>query len=81
VPFFSNSQSACCEPAQKGCLALNNLGRTDTWSILRMVERYAHVDDAELARAVRITAAHRSGHTNGHSDVGDGRTCGSEKVR
>jgi integrase len=28
------------------------------WSSLRMVERYAHVDDAELARAVRITHAH-----------------------
>lgn len=25
------------------------------WTSLRMVERYAHVDDAELARAVRIT--------------------------
>ncbi len=28
------------------------------WSSLRMVERYAHVDDAELARAVRITQQH-----------------------
>lgn len=28
------------------------------WSTLRMVERYAHVDDAELARAVRLTHAH-----------------------
>jgi integrase len=28
------------------------------WSSLRMVERYAHVDDAELARAVRITHNH-----------------------
>jgi hypothetical protein len=28
------------------------------WSSLRMVERYAHVDDAELARAVRITHSH-----------------------
>jgi hypothetical protein len=28
------------------------------WSTLRMVERYAHVDDAELARAVRITHNH-----------------------
>ena len=27
------------------------------WSTLRMVERYAHVDDAELARAVRLTHA------------------------
>jgi len=28
------------------------------WSTLRMVERYAHVDDAELMRAVRVTAQH-----------------------
>jgi integrase len=28
------------------------------WSTLRMVERYAHVDDAELARAVRLTRSH-----------------------
>ncbi len=28
------------------------------WTSLRMVERYAHVDDAELARAVRITHSH-----------------------
>ena len=28
------------------------------WSSLRMVERYAHVDDAELARAVRVTQNH-----------------------
>ena len=28
------------------------------WSSLRMVERYAHVDDAELARAVRVTHNH-----------------------
>jgi hypothetical protein len=28
------------------------------WSTLRMVERYAHVDDAELARAVRVTHNH-----------------------
>ena len=28
------------------------------WSSLRMVERYAHVDDAELARAVRVTHSH-----------------------
>ena len=28
------------------------------WTSLRMVERYAHVDDAELARAVRITHTH-----------------------
>jgi integrase len=39
------------------------------WTSLRMVERYAHVDDAELARAVRITHEHtegaREGITNG----------------
>src|SRR5207248_7962503 len=28
------------------------------WTTLRMVERYAHVDDAELTRAVRITHTH-----------------------
>jgi site-specific recombinase XerD len=28
------------------------------WSTLRMVERYAHVADAEMARAVRVTAEH-----------------------
>jgi len=32
-------------------------------SKLRMVERYAHVDDAELARAVRITHAHTEAAT------------------
>ena len=33
------------------------------WSTLRMVERYAHVDDAELARAVRVTHAHTEAAT------------------
>src|SRR4051812_36825956 len=33
------------------------------WSTLRMVERYAHVDDAELAKAVRITHAHTDAAT------------------
>ena len=33
------------------------------WSTLRMVERYAHVDDAELARAVRVTRAHTEAAT------------------
>jgi hypothetical protein len=33
------------------------------WSTLRMVERYAHVDDAELARAVRLTHAHTKAAT------------------
>jgi integrase len=28
------------------------------WSSLRMLERYAHVNDAELARAVHVTQAH-----------------------
>jgi integrase len=28
------------------------------WSSLRMLERYAHVSDAELARAVQVTHAH-----------------------
>lgn len=35
------------------------------WSTLRMVERYAHVDDAELARAVRITHSHTEGAAAG----------------
>ena len=34
------------------------------WSSLRMVERYAHVDDAELQRAVRITHTHADAATN-----------------
>jgi site-specific recombinase XerD len=33
------------------------------WSSLRMVERYAHVDDAELARAVRMTQQHTEAAT------------------
>ena len=33
------------------------------WSSLRMVERYAHVNDAELARAVRVTHAHAEAAT------------------
>ena len=28
------------------------------WTSLRMVERYAHLDDAELQRAVRLTHNH-----------------------
>ena len=35
------------------------------WSSLRMVERYAHVDDAELARAVRVTHNHTERATEG----------------
>jgi hypothetical protein len=33
------------------------------WSSLRMVERYAHVDDTELQRAVRITHTHADAAT------------------
>ena len=33
------------------------------WSTLRMVERYAHVDDAEFARAVRIARTHTEAPT------------------
>jgi site-specific recombinase XerD len=33
------------------------------WSSLRMVERYAHVTDEELQRAVRITHAHTEAAT------------------
>jgi integrase len=35
------------------------------WTSLRMVERYAHVDDAELARAVRVTHQHAETATQG----------------
>lgn len=35
------------------------------WSTLRMVERYAHVDDAELARAVRLTHNHTDAASQG----------------
>jgi hypothetical protein len=47
------------------------------WSTLRMVERYAHVDDAELSRAVRVThnhaeeaskMDHKTDHTGGAGD-------------
>jgi len=33
------------------------------WTSLRMVERYAHADDAEHARAVRVTHAHTEAAT------------------
>ena len=43
------------------------------WTSLRMVERYAHLDDAELHRAVRLTHNHaeaaKQGGTQG--DTGD----------
>jgi hypothetical protein len=32
--------------------------QTIGWSSLRMLERYAHVNDAELPRAVQVTHAH-----------------------
>ena len=34
------------------------------WSSLRMVERCAHVNDAELARAVRVTHEHTNAAIN-----------------
>jgi integrase len=42
---------------------------TGGWSTLRMVERYAHVDDAELQRAVRVTHAYADGSTCGTTDA------------
>jgi hypothetical protein len=35
------------------------------WSTLRMVERYSHLDDAELQRAVRLTHNHTEAATAG----------------
>jgi hypothetical protein len=40
------------------------------WSSLRMVERYAHVDDAELARAVRVTRNHTEEVMRGGTKAG-----------
>jgi len=34
------------------------------WSTLRMVERYAHVTDEEILRAVRVAYSHAEGATN-----------------
>ena len=34
------------------------------WSSLRMVERYAHVTDEEILRAVRVACSHAEGATN-----------------
>jgi integrase len=46
------------------------------WTSLRMVERYAHLDDAELQRAVRVThnhtAAAQQGGTAGDTATGTG---------
>lgn len=42
------------------------------WSSLRMVERYAHVDDAELARAVRVTRNHTEEAIRGGTKRGTG---------
>ena len=39
------------------------------WSSLRMVERYAHVTDEELLRAVRLAHTHTEGATNGATAV------------
>ena len=41
----------------KGGVSLRAVQTIGGWSTLRMVERYAHFDDAELARAVRVTHA------------------------
>jgi hypothetical protein len=44
------------------------------WTSLRMVERYAHLDDAELQRAVRLTHNHteaaQQGDTKGDTATG-----------
>ena len=44
------------------------------WTSLRMVERYAHLDDAELQRAVRLTHNHaeapKQGGTKGDTATG-----------
>jgi integrase len=39
------------------------------WSSLRMVERYAHVTDEELIRAVRVAHTHTEGATQGATAV------------
>jgi integrase len=41
-----------------GGVSLRAVQMIGGWSTLRMVERYAHVNDAELARAVQVTHAH-----------------------
>ena len=41
-----------------GGVSLRAVQEIGGWTSLRMVERYAHVDDAELARAVRLTRTH-----------------------
>jgi type IV secretory pathway VirB2 component (pilin) len=41
-----------------GGVSLRAVQRIGGWTSLRMVEGYAHVDDAELARAVRMTRNH-----------------------
>ena len=48
------------------------------WSTLRMVERYAHVTDEELQRAVRITHSHTEGATKKATDdrAASGQTSG-----
>jgi hypothetical protein len=42
----------------RGGISLRAVQMIGGWSSLRMVERYAHVSDAEFARAVRVTAEH-----------------------
>jgi hypothetical protein len=41
-----------------GGVSLRAVQMIGGWSTFRMVERYAHVNDAELARAVQVTHAH-----------------------
>ena len=52
------------------------------WSSLRMVERYAHVDDTELQRAVRITRARRRGRKSAHKNTQrrENRAGNSERI-
>ena len=40
------------------------------WKSLRMVERYAHVTDAELHRAVKLAGLHATGTNTGTVDSG-----------
>jgi len=42
----------------RGGISLRAVQMIGGWPTLRMVERYAHMTDAEFARAVRVTAEH-----------------------
>jgi integrase len=42
----------------RGGISLRAVQMIGGWSTLRMVERYAHVTDAEFSRAVQVTAQH-----------------------